>query len=65
MTHKSGMLLTEPEQEEEICPECNGTGTREITRSEHDPRCDGSCSVGCPVPVPDLVECRTCAGGRR
>ncbi len=40
----------------EDCPNCGGSGVvwEEVIRSEHDPRCDGSCSVGCPIPIQDL-----------
>jgi len=30
------------------------------TGSAHDPRCDGSCSVGCPVPVEIQEPCEVC-----
>jgi len=44
------------------CSYCQGLGWCEGTASEHDPRCDGSCSVGCPVPVQIQVECEVCEG---
>ena len=44
------------------CDECSGTGWIEVTRAEHDPRCDGTCNAGCPVPVLDRDRCDACGG---
>lgn len=40
-------------QQIEMCPNCGGSGLVSVTRTtaEHDPRCDGTCRVGCPIPV--------------
>ena len=48
--------------EEEECPECGGSGWIEAMGMEHDPRCDGTCKVGCPVPVQVQEQCDLCAG---
>ena len=52
------------QKEQEVCPECNGDGGHRITVPAHDPRCDGSCAVGCPVPVEEWEWCRACGGKR-
>jgi hypothetical protein len=39
------------------CPECQGAMLVRFTRAAHDRRCDGSCSVGCPVAVEDNEPC--------
>lgn len=47
--------------EPQDCPHCGGRGWIEVTGSAHDPRCDGTCSVGCPVPVREQQQC-PCGG---
>ena len=44
------------------CPECNGSGAIETTGMAHDPKCDGTCRVGCPVPVQEREPCYVCDG---
>lgn len=44
------------------CGRCGGAGWYVVTVPAHDPRCDGSCSVGCPVPVEAQEQCRECCG---
>ena len=48
--------------EEIECPVCGGFGGVSSMHSEHDPRCDGSCSIGCPVPVEHRERCEACGG---
>ena len=48
------------------CGICEGRGWYEVTGSAHDPRCDGTCSIGCPVPVQEQEQCGACYGsGKR
>jgi hypothetical protein len=42
----------------ERCATCDGQGWH--VESAHDPRCDGTCAVGCPVPV--QAQCTECSG---
>lgn len=48
--------------EPEVCPECQGRGFVERVRAIHDPRCDGSCDLGCPVPDYYTESCLSCGG---
>lgn len=45
-----------------VCPDCNGDGWYSVIGSACDPRCDGSCEVGCPVPVEEQTKCERCLG---
>lgn len=46
----------------EQCPVCNGHGSYTVIESGHDPNCDGTCAIGCPVPIEALEECSACNG---
>lgn len=48
--------------EPERCPNCDARGWYEVIGNAHDPRCDGTCSVGCPVPVQEQEQCAACEG---
>jgi hypothetical protein len=54
------------EMQEVECDWCSGQGWYEITVTVHDPRCDGTCSIGCPVPSQGQAECGLCGStGKR
>ena len=44
------------------CERCRGLGWYEVTVSVHDPACDGTCAVGCPVPELAQEQCAACNG---
>jgi hypothetical protein len=46
-----------------ICHYCSGQGWTPVIESGHDPRCDGTCSIGCPVPIQAQQQCGFCDGG--
>ena len=45
------------------CRYCNGQGWIEVIESGHDPQCDGTCSIGCPIPIQAQQQCEWCDGG--
>lgn len=44
----------------ENCLRCLGSGVDPVPAQHHHPRCDGSCLMGCPIPVE--VPCGNCGG---
>lgn len=44
------------------CNHCDGLGWTVVVVPAHDPRCDGTCYVGCPIPVEEQEECKACCG---